>query len=233
MLTLPFINMLEAVLKDPEWESVSGILRNAEEVLQPSVLARLEQSHQGVFAFLAFDWTIDRSFASYLESGALAADTGRSVLALFAATAENVDTTVQLPLRHDDVLYLDRSVDPSYELVRGLFNGGDPVVLPGILIIPRFSQPDEAVFVSVAHVGDLHQMAALCRSVFAHAAAAYHRSKENLDLSFTDVLAVQLAKSRIAYARTGQRSLMEWLIRAFNLLWRHRSDLMATAGLFT
>ena len=227
VLTTRFINLLEVVAAQ-DGRRITGILRNSEDVLQPAVLALLEESHDGVFAFLAFHPERDRGFAEYVRSGALAGDTGRHMLALYAVDSESAASTISLALGWNAIL--DHSIDPAAEMVRNLFPAED-VALPGILVIPRFSRPDTALYVAAVHLDDAQEVGLLCQAVFAAAAAAYRQSKNQPERRFTAEFAARLRRARLGYIRTRRRSFFKWLTGAYTLLWRCGADLVAAAGL--
>jgi hypothetical protein len=126
---------------------------------------------------------------------------------------------------------IDRRIHPSYELVRTLLPEL-PVALPGIILLERFSQESEPVFVSLSNAGDSKQVLALCRTVFAEATKSFNAARSGNQRSFADTFAQHLRLQNIPYERPGSRSILEWLIAGLQLLHKYRADLLTAAKLF-
>lgn len=121
----------------PVWEKrLTGNIQSFEKLPQTSNLALLESSHDGVFAYLDFHPSADAAVVAYVRAGTLSSDSGHNVLTLFTPDSCRRRPTPISTTSFRSWMTIDSSVDPSYEIVRLLFDPASPPPLPGIVTLP-------------------------------------------------------------------------------------------------
>jgi hypothetical protein len=228
MLILSLSTVIQEAVAETGLKKLSGNIRSLDELLKPENLAILDERHTGLFAFLAFHPGVDEAVASYVRGGSLASDAGPDTLVLFMLDAEARSAAPLSDNAFGSWLALDTSIHPAYQLVRWLVEPKAPPALPGIVFFKRFTQPDEAVYVSLHGLADAKAVGEQLRNVFSIA----ERSLRSERQSFAARFAVELQQRKLKYQRSGSTSLREWLVRAYQLAGEHAGDIVSVLGLF-
>lgn len=209
---------------------IVGEVTSFAELLRPENLDRLAATSPGMLAFLAFHPDADLPVTEYVRNGSLAGDSGARILVLLAASGAKV-----IPRTSDDPqlfaipgVAVSSDLHPSYEMVRMLFEPLPSPPLPGIVLFRDFGEDSEAVYASLSGLDTAAQVTERMRTVLSLVAQAGF-PKDPAD--FADNVSVALQKQRLPYARTGRRSLGEWFVRGYQVIYDHRGDILAAAAL--
>jgi hypothetical protein len=233
MLVQSIVPLIEAAAADPALKNLSGNILDPERLRDSAVLGSFDSSHDGIYAFFAFHPGLDETVKEYLVSGAVASDSGRHILALFAV---NELVYSPRPLNRewfDGLVEIISDENVLFEVTRDLLGAREEVVFPGVLLVERLAVPVESVFVTFSQLKDKEPLPVFLRRVFVIAEAAYHKSRGSTDKSFADCVSLGLAKEDIAYVRSGRTSVSEWLFKTLHLLRKFRADIVAAVGLIT
>lgn len=230
MIVLSLENILEAAVADRSTKNLSGYIHDVEQLLTKENLRKLEIAHDGIFAFLAFHPKLDTAMTDYVQKGSLSADAGSNIFAMFV-----LDQSANTPQRITDEsfknwLTIDEQQLPSYEIVRRLFEQNPPP-LPGVAFIEKLSDQSEPVFVSFQGKGTVEEVGAFARKVFYIASQTYNKNRKDQE-EFVLGFCARLTQERIEYYRTSQKTIMEWLIFAYNLAKANVGTLVSVVQLF-
>jgi hypothetical protein len=211
--------LLEALGATPGVKKASGEVTDPQALLSSGVFARLDARHPGPYAIFLHDPLGDPGVAAYLASGTLAADSG-SVLALY----ERQPRTVDAPPGAPDLPGLRvEGEGPMLNFVRALFSEV-LVTLPGVLVLARLAQADDAVYVelSARQRDDVTVQVRKLMALVAKAAA-----DRPAGTALGQVLGVALARAGLRYHRSQGKTPQEHLARLLSVLWASRRDLAA------
>ena len=228
MLVQSLTTVIEAALIDPIEKRFTGNVTDSSKLLSDDNLSKLEQMHDGLFAFIAFHPAADKLVTEYIKAGSLGADSGRHIFVLFT-----LDGNAHKPQRIDKNAFEDRiEIDdgeyPAYELVRGLFPN-EAVELPGILFIQKFSKPSEPVLVSFRGQKTLEDLTALARQIFETGTSVYLNGAQG---DFPEKFSIAMARKTIPYKRGGSTSMREWMVKAFYQARKNLGDIVTVVKLF-
>jgi hypothetical protein len=229
MLVLSFSSFIEEAIAKEDVDKLSGNVSSFDKLVRKESLELLEKKHEGLFAYLAFHPKADQPVADYVKNGTLASDSGPNILVLFTLDAEAKWAAPMSSDAFDSWLDLDNSVHPSYELIRIMFAQTVVPPLPGIVFFDCFTKEREPVYVSLQGLSDPAQVKEVMRTVFSLADYAYRSSRERG--SFAEGFGVELQKKRIGYQKAGRKSMMEWLVKAYQVVWDHKGDIVSVVGL--
>lgn len=214
--------LLESVLADPHVKHLSGPIKSADALLESDVLARLDERHRGIFAFILFNENLDKPFVDYLAGDSLADDTGPDIFALYEARPKS-RTNRRREDEKDGALASVKSENPIVGFARALFPDAQ-LLLPGIVIVERLAVAGDAVFVHFK-LDTSAPIAQRFRSVWKCVGEEWRsRSPER---QFSQSLGVRFAKEGIPYFRSEGASVKEQVISLLRALWDIRRDLMA------
>lgn len=79
MLVQSLTTVIEAALIDPIEKRFTGNVTDSSKLLSDDNLSKLEQMHDGLFAFIAFHPAADKLVTEYIKAGSLGADSGRHI----------------------------------------------------------------------------------------------------------------------------------------------------------
>jgi hypothetical protein len=225
VLAISLTTILEQVAAEAKGtKNLSGNISDFEALMEPTNLAALG-SAVDAFGYLAFHPGADQAVRRYVEEGTLASDSGRQILTLFSLGERATWPRVVNEQSFGAWLQLDTSVHPAYEMVRWLFEPYPAPPLPGLALFDSLVGDDEVVYVPLDAAADPAAVRAQLRRVFALAQEALVQGV------FADRLGAALQRERMAYARSGRKSIREVLIRSSQVVDDRISDIAAVAGL--
>lgn len=224
--------ILQEAISDANQKQLQGNIKNFKQLLQPETLARLEEALPGPYAFLAFHPAGDKAVMSYIRQDTLGDDSGPNVLCLFTL---QVDAREQISLQGsewDEIIELRGESNPSGSMLRTLFAPDTPPAMPGVVLFRSFLREEPVIYASLADCPDASSVRKRLRTLFNLAATAGKQANANKPNSFADKAATQIQRKRLPYMRTGSKSMKEWLIKAYQVAWDLRSDILTVAGFF-
>ena len=225
MLAISLNTILEQVAADEHNQKrSSGNIADFAQLMQPENLERLDAAFDA-FAFLAFHPGADEAVRSYVEAGTLGSDSGKRLLALFSLGEEASWPTPVKAASFGAWIDVDTSIHPAYEMVAWLFEPDPSPPLPGVALFRSMAGEDEVVYVGLGDADSAALVRERLRGVFALAQRAASAG------TFADDLGAALLRERIAYEKTGRKSVREVLIRGSQVAREHASDIVAVAGL--
>jgi hypothetical protein len=204
---------------------------NVDELLKEEHLQLLERRlGDVVFAFLAFHPWADSAVLDYVEGGTLASDSGPDIMVLFtvaqdASMGSDIDQS-----SFADWLKIDAGEQPSYVMIRELFEPASVPPLPGIAFFERFTSPSEVVYFDLASL-DRDAIRQRMREIFSLAGRAARVNREQPGRSFADVLAVSAQRERRPFARSGPVSMRQWLVKSYQFAGDHFGDIVSVVPL--
>src|SRR5262249_19098224 len=83
MKTMPLYMLIESAAAAAGEKHFSGNITNIEAFVKAENLRKLDEQHNGTFAFLAFHPQADSAVAAYAHGDTVASDAGAKVLVLF------------------------------------------------------------------------------------------------------------------------------------------------------
>jgi hypothetical protein len=228
-LLLPVRSLLEEAAATDNVKGLIGNVRSFKEFLRPEVLDQVAAQSPGALGFLAFHPGIDKPITEYVQAGSMASDSGSRVLVFFTT-----DSQVSAPTYSDDPtlfagaqaipgVEVQSGVHPAYEVMRLLYEPAAPPALPGLALFKDFTQ-SEVVYVELAGLATPLDVAQRLRDAFALAA---EHAVDRGGQGFADTVSAALQKQRVPHSRTGHRSLHEWFIKACQVVWDNKSDVIA------
>lgn len=230
MYVLGLDKIIESAIASRAMHNIGGHVERLDALLTEESLRKLEEHHDGVFAFFAFHPKADSGVAEYLTGGSFAADAGPHVFAFFTMEG-SLQMPRQLTLSALASMTIESGDVPAYRAVRQLFPADVIPPLPGIVFLQRFTGQSEPVFVSLrADDGAVREKA---RQALNLAAAAWVEIKKDGGGDFATMLAAKLAREGIPYERIGRRSMREWLAAAYRIANEHASTIVSVVKLFS
>jgi hypothetical protein len=229
VLLVPFLSIIGEASQDGRLnlaKHLTGSIGDIEGLLTPEAMRALEESHPGYFAFLAFHPSADAAIMTYLGEGSFPFDSGSRALVLFTTEETGPAVWAYSAPALAAVTVADHSDLPVQAALRYLFGDHVPV-LPGIAVFSGFSKDTDVVYFSLAGLTDAAAVRLAVRSLIGLADEAWNGNREE----FADRLAVAALRSKLAFQRTGRRSMLEWLVQTFQWLSRHRGDIVTVVGL--
>lgn len=213
-----------AYLQDEHTKNLSGSITDIENLERNA--AALESLHRGLFAFIAFHPRADAAVVEYVEKGSIASDSGSNILVLFFSTTEMRFPRNITPNDLNIGVTLDTDVHPAYQFAERLFPTGVKPKLPGLVFFDHVFNVVDAVYVPILKQSTAIEVGAFCRSVFVLADAVVKSNKLLERASFDELSTVFKAKG-IEYSRTGQASLGEWLITAYDFAKKYGGTIVS------
>jgi hypothetical protein len=189
-------------------------------------LPALQSLHTGLFSFIAFHPRVDQTIAEYIEKGSIASDSGPDILVLFFSATEMRFPRTIAPKDLNIGVNLDMEIHPAYQLTQSLFPTGTIPKFPGLIFFDSLFDEVEAVYVPIARRSTAAEVVDFCRSVFVLADRIMKQRNEGEAISF-DSLSMAFKTNGIDYSRTGQTSVGEWLISAYNFGKKHSATIVS------
>ncbi len=183
-----------------------GSFRSTEDLLDSAEL--LEDSHPGLFGFLAFHAKHDVAVRAYLEGQSICDDAGKKIMVLILSSspcsfAENLTGAMLV----GDVM-VNYPSHPAYELVERMFPDGERPILPGLLLFDSLSRVSTALYVPLSQAETAAAVGEICRKVFVFADQAFILGDAR---GWADRLAARLTSERISHRRNSNIGAREWL----------------------
>lgn len=231
-LVVPLRMLIEQALADENVKHLGGEIQSFAELIKPESLHLLAEQSPGVLAYLAFHPTADMPVADYVKNGSLSSDSGNRILVLFVAdnVGSNAGLSEAAKVLSIPGVKVESGIHPAYRMIDLLFEPDPSPPLPGIAFFKSFDAGAEAVYVSLAGLDTSLLVTERMRTVFSLVTEVGYPAAAD---KFADKVSAALQKKRLPYARTGSKSLSEWFIRGYQVIYDHRSDILAVAGLFT
>ncbi len=201
----------------PAWGS-SGSFTEANDLIGSS--EALTQLHSGVFAFLAYNPLVEDFVSAYVESGALATDTGSAVMALFLAGSDRGRPVPFQKERLVSAVRVIESIDPVREVLSWVFPADPQPVAPGIVFFDRPLGVRESVFVPIRELDSAARLAVYLRTLFSMANAVLDSNAETNEHWF-DCFCARMVTAGITYSRTSGKSGAELWAQLTALLRKH------------
>jgi hypothetical protein len=223
---LSLARLLEEATADRMLERASGAVEDLSKLLTLDGMRKLDDYHNGIFAFMAYHPAVHSAFAEYIRSGALSSDSGRAVLALFVVNQEARTPQALADSQPIPGVTVDYELDPSYRFIEKMLPLGSRRPLPGILLFPSLLDRSDSVYVPCDDLDNAAKISTRCQRVFLTAARVFTGSDRTAERF--DELCEHLMRASIQYYRLGPRSMGEWLIQAYWVTRRHGKDI-ATA----
>jgi hypothetical protein len=222
--------MLQDAISDPAVKRLEGNIKNFERLMQPEALARFEEQRPGPYAFLAFHPAGDNAVMSYIREDTLGDDSGPNVLCLFTLQIDARQQTSIQGDEWDEIIELHGASNPSGRMLRLLFTPDTPPPMPGVALFRSFLHEEPVVYASLVDCVDATTVRRRLRNIFNIAETAGKQADPNKPNSFADRMADEFQRQRLSYQRTGAKSMKEWLIKAYQVAWDLRSDILTVAG---
>jgi hypothetical protein len=213
-----------AYLEDPNSKRLAGSITNSVDFERNRRV--LQSFHRGLFSFVAFHPGVDASVAEYIEKGSIASDSGPNIMVLFYSAK---DIRFPRPVGPKDLnigVDFDLNIHPAYEFVQWLLPGKSVPAFPGLIFMDGVVDSIEAVYVPIAKHSTSAEVADFCRSVFALANRLVKDTAAGQPLSL-DSFSVALKKSEIEYTRSGDASMGEWLVVAYQFSKKHGATIVS------
>lgn len=202
-----------------------GNVRQLSSLLEAENLARLQQTYSTV-CFLAFDAVADRPVADYVQGSTLADDSGPNILVMFTW---HTPAPIVVPVSGTDTARwgeIHRGVNPSYVLLRTLFDGRRVPRPPGLVVFGDFTESTDGVYLPL-HQDNPDEVRKYLRSVFADIEEMAQQTKPR---KFLDALGVHWTRAGLEYDRTSARPIREWLLKGFQVARRNGGDIVGVIG---
>jgi hypothetical protein len=223
---LSLARLLEEAAADRTSDRAAGAVEDLNKLLTSDSMQKLNEYHDGIFAFMAYHPAVHSAFADYLSSGALSSDSGRAVLALFVVNREARTPQPLSSLQPIPGVTVDHEVDPSYRFIEKILPLDSRQPLPGILVFPSLIDRSDSAYIPCADLDNKAKISTRCQQVFLTAARIYTGSDRTPERF--DEFCEHLMRDSIQYYRLGRRSTGEWLIQTYRLTRAHGKDI-ATA----
>ncbi len=214
--------LLQVSIKTFGVEALSGPVEEAETLLKPEVLARLDAHFKGAYCIVVHDAAADAAIDAYLTGETVADDSGKSVMVLFEPAPRRRRTTA----RSDDGLGRISLSRPMADFARGLL-ADSAIVFPGALVVARLTEPGNALYVPLGGLAEDKEAVHRLRKLLAIVAANADSASGTLN---DDKIGRTLAADGLSYQRGNGRSAGETLLVALRALWDARRDLAAIIG---
>jgi hypothetical protein len=206
-----------------------GNVKDLAELYDETSLRVFEEHQGGAFAFLAFHPTGDASVAKYLKEGTLASDSGRSLLVLFTSFAD-VDMPQEVTsYTLGSGLVIEAEELPAQQMTNALFGDKGAPPLPGLLVFKSLVEQQEALYFGLDGFATATELRSRLRMIFS---LVDHVVKQrNNKSSFAEQLAVLAQRRQLAFVRSGQVSMRQRIVQAYQFLGRHGAELAAALGI--
>lgn len=230
MYALSLITLVEeSVAEVAGVKGLSGNIKSFDELFQPGRLEALEKVYY-YCAFLAFHPKTDTAVTEYVKNGTLSSDSGPNILTLFTLDTEATWPTPITDQSFTSWLDVEVSNYPAYQMVRMLFEPNQVPPLPGIVFFRSFNSKREAIYIALQELDDVKAVQKRLRVLFSLADEIVRKTKKPDDIQ--SELAVALQEHRIAFSKTSNTTMSEWIIRSYQFLGDHLGDIVSVVGLF-
>jgi len=229
MLVLSFRSTLESALTDPDVRHGAGNIRDIEELLTEETFRRMEEVHEGVFAYLAFHPVGDPAVTRYLLDGTLADDAGPKVLVLFVGEREASWPKPLASADFEGAVEVEQGAHPSRYLL-DILSRSRSLPLPGLVFFEHF-RASEPIHLSLEGLGDAAAVRASIREGCLLAQDAWRRTRHPGGEGFADALSLAFLKQELPYTRVGSTSLSEWFVRGYRKVNEYRKDILSVVKL--
>ncbi len=148
MLLQPFTSLLEecaAAASSNRLKNLTGDIQDLSESMTPENLKALDAAHDGIYAFLAFDPTVDVEIRNYLLSPSAGRDSGKNILLLFTTSVSAGTSPSAAPSDYPAWLVVNGQTHVSNEIAREAFaSSSTSLQFPGVLFMERMGRTDRA-----------------------------------------------------------------------------------------
>ena len=185
-------------------KNLIGKVEEASALLSPSTWEVLEQAHPGPYLFFAFDARMDPLMSQYIASGALAADTGTDLFAIFYLhTDATLPVSVSRAVLGADV-QINENEHPALEYARKTL-GGKALNFPGIVAAFSLTRDSYPVYISLRGHASGESLRSACQEIYEVLRTVRDSKRPH------DSLARSLALRGAEYCHGQKTSVVEWL----------------------
>jgi hypothetical protein len=202
-------------------KNATGLMRDWEALLNNDTIEALRASHDGIFCFLAFNAKFDSDILTYIESGALAAESGDEILILYCinTTIDTITFINDQDLRN--LFHFESKSNVNDQIIRALFPETDSALQPGLLIFDVKANSKNAVY--VPFINKYSSKTDCMRKVIEIITKVLHNKNKNA----LDAIGLQLLKENIDYIKNTKYSFGEHIIIIYRILSKAKSDIIS------
>lgn len=212
--------MMEALVAPPDVKRLTGTIERPDVLLSAASVEAIDARHHGSYVLFIYDPDVDKELATYVESNALADDSGKTIFAMYQLPRKDAPDTTLEQFGVKGVV----EASPLVEFATDVF-GGKPRSSPGMLVLGRLSSKTNAVYIALNRPDKDRPIADRVREALRMIAEATKPGTE--DVLAADDLGAALALKNIDYSRSERISVREGFFKMLGTLWAHRSDIAA------
>lgn len=227
MIILPLSTLIEESNAILGIKNFTGNVMSYESLFNEDNIKKLEEYHQGVFAFLAFHPTRDEAVVDYIKQETLTSDSGPTILVMFICHDNRKFARKISKTDLEGWIEIDQELHPSYEVIRKIFLPNQVPPIPGIVFFERLSAISKPVYVTLGDCKEGSEVGLRLGKVFSFADAVYRNdNRDDFPITFSEAL----LKEKIEYFRPGPLSVAEWLIQTYRNVMHYKSEIMTAIG---
>ncbi|WP_194972643.1 hypothetical protein [Aquiflexum lacus] len=217
--------IISAQQRSQKVKNATGLIEDWESLLDVNTIELLRQNHSAFFSFLAFDASVDKDIFEYIETGALAGESGEEFMVLYIINKILNSPTLVKENDLFDFMEVRTERNLNKEIVKSFFDSKINITIPGLLIFDNIAFSKKTLF--VPFIGQNNYTKLDCfRKVVSIMAIAETKLRGKED-SIIDKISIQLLLSNIEYSKNSSYTFGEFLIKAFKILKEVKSDLIA------
>jgi hypothetical protein len=212
--------MMEALVAPPGVKRLTGTIESAGILLSPTSAEAIDARHSGSYVLFIFDPDVDKDLATYVDSNALADDSGKTIFAMYQLPSHAAPDTTLEQFGVKGVV----EASPLVVFATEIF-GGKPRASPGMLVLGRLSSKTNAVYIALNRPDKDRPIADRVREALRMIAEATKPGTD--EVLSADDLGAALALKNIDYSRSEPITVREGFFKMLGTLWAHRSDIAA------
>lgn len=215
----------EAALGNTFFRRDSGNVSSLEEMLKAENVLKFENEYKA-FAFLSFHPNGDKNIIEYLSTQTIAEDSGPDILVLFIYPSKT--TSLKIINENDfKKIQIQKSKLDSSILLNEIFERKETPVLPGITVFKNFNSMNETIYFSLENLSS-DEIRQKLRKIFS---IVNNIISTESSANFSTALASSSQLKKLYPIISNKTSMRIWLIKAFQYVEKHFSDIVATISL--
>lgn len=215
----------EAAFGNTTFRRDSGNIASLEEMLKAENVLKFENEYNA-FAFLSFHPNGDKNVIEYLSSQTIADDSGPDILVLFIFPSKTTSLKYITKSDFENIQIRKSNLDSS-TLLNEIFEGKKTPILPGITFFKNFNAINEAVYFSLEGLSS-NEIRQKLRKIFS---IVNNLISNKTDKNFSAALASKSQLKKLDPILSNKTSMRLWLIKAFQYVGKHFSDIVAILNL--
>ncbi|WP_461117767.1 hypothetical protein [Spirosoma jeollabukense] len=226
MNIIPFTKLLISARQLSDGvRNATGLVENWESVINTEAIENLQRLHNGLFCFLAFNSVVDKEIFDYIESGALAAESGDKLLILYVVNCRMPSASIVTSQELSSLLTIRNDSNPCMEIISKIFDNKFHPVLPALVIYDNLVSSKSAIYIPLNNKQNLSKVDCLRFIV----KVIQDKSLRNIDKEQSSInkLSTAFTIANLSFEKNINYTFGECMIKTFQTIVKFKSDLIS------